>query len=211
MTERANADAGQPPAEWRMSEDTPYEVDWVDLAAVPGLRGVAGAVAVPGLRGVAERDGALGMGFAPGKYDSRGKHDRDLAADLERLRAVHRVDALLLLVDDGELATMRIPELPAAVAAVGITVLRHPIPDFGVPQDAVAFAATIDDVLARIRAGERVLVACFGGFGRTGTVSACVLRVAGLAPADAIALVRATRPGTIERDSQVAFVEAYSA
>jgi len=149
------------------------------------------------------------MGYAPGKYDPNGRHDRDLAADLQRLRAVHRVDALLLLVDDGELATMRIPGLPAAAATAGLTVLRHPIPDFGVPQDTATFAATIDDVLERVRAGERVLVACFGGLGRTGTVSACVLRAAGLTSAEAIALVRATRPGTIESEGQLAFVEAY--
>jgi len=198
MIGRAHADVGQPPADWRTSEDTPYEVDWVDLAAVPGLRGAA------------DRDGALGMGFAPGKYDPNGRHDRDLAADIERLRAVHRVDALLLLVDDGELATMRIADLPAAAATAGITVLRHPIPDFGVPKDTAAFAATIDDVLTRVRTGERVLVACFGGFGRTGTVTACALRAAGLAPAQAIALVRAMRPGTIEHEGQLRYVEAYS-
>ncbi len=199
MIERAHADAGQPPAAWRTSEDAPYEVDWVDIEAVPGLRGAA------------DRRGALGMGFAPGKYDPPGKHDRDLAADLERLRAVHCVDALFLLVDDGELATMRTPDLPSAAGAAGIAVRRHPIPDFGVPQDTAAFAATIDDVLERLRAGERVLVACFGGFGRTGTVTACVLRRAGLTPAEAIALVRATRPGTIESEGQLRYVEAYSA
>jgi protein-tyrosine phosphatase len=197
MTERARADAWQPPAAWRTSGTDPYAVDWVDLRGVPGL---ADAAAV---------DGRLGMSFAPGKLDPWGRHDRDVAADVARLRNVHRVDALLLLVDDDEMSRMRINELPDALGAVGVTLLRHPIPDFGVPDDAEAIATTVDDVLQRVRGGQRVVVACFGGFGRTGTVTGCVLRAAGVGPHDAVTLVRATRPGTIERESQVAFVEAF--
>lgn len=197
MTERARADAWQPPAEWRTSGTDPYAVDWVDLRGVPGL---ADAVAL---------DGRLGMSFAPGKHDQRGKHVRDLGADVERLRAVHRVDALLLLVDDHEMSRMDNTELPDALGALGVALLRHPIPDFGVPDDEPAFEATVDDVIQRVRGGQRVVVACFGGFGRTGTVTGCVLRAAGVGPEDAVTLVRATRPGTIERDSQVAFVKAF--
>jgi Cyclin-dependent kinase inhibitor 3 (CDKN3) len=211
MTERAR-DAWQPPAEWRTSGTEPYAVDWVDLRGVPGLADTDADVdsdaAVAG--DAVPADGRLGMSFAPGKYDPLGKHDRDLAADVERLRAVHRVDALLLLVDDDEMSRMHITELPEALGAAGVALLRHPIPDFGVPQDQEVFAATVEDVLTRVRGGQRVAVACFGGFGRTGTVTGCVLRAAGVQPKDAVSLVRATRPGTIERDSQVAFVEAFS-
>ena len=199
MTERARADPSPPFVEWQTSSSHPYAIDWIDLREVSGLHDAA------------EAGAALGMSFSPGKHHEHflANHDRDLAADIERIRAVHHVDALLLLVNDGELAAMRIPTLPTDIAAAGIKLLRHPIPDFGVPADRAAFAATIDDVLERLRAGQRVLVACVAGFGRTGTVTAAVLCEVGLAAPEAIAMVRRTRPNTIERDVQVRFVEGW--
>ena len=58
-------------------------------------------------------------------------------------------------------------------------------------------------------AGQTVVIACYGGYGRTGTVVGCLLRDAGLDGAAAIALARATRPGAVERPGQVTFVEEW--
>ena len=116
MTERAHAMDGSTPVEWRTSETDPYAVDWVDLRGVPGL---AGAAAL---------DGRLGMSFAPGKFDPWGHQRRDLAVDVARLRDVHRVDALLLLVEDDEMSRMDITALPEALAAAGVALLRTPDP-----------------------------------------------------------------------------------
>jgi hypothetical protein len=171
----------------RVPNGDAYEVDWVDLARVPALADAAAA------------GGAIGMGAAaalvPGVMgpDHRG------------------MDALLLLLDDAELAQLRLTELPAAAADAGLDLLRYPIPDFAVPEDPLTFGELLDDVLGRVRAGERVVVACRGGFGRTGTVVGCLLRQADVGPEEAVALVRATRPGAIEREEQQAFVEAWNA
>ena len=186
-------------AEWRTSATDPYEVDWIDLEAVPGL---ASAV---------DAGGALGMSFTPGKHDPYGMHDRDVAADVQALRDVHGVTSLLLLIEDHELDELQVAELPVALADAGIDLVRYPIPDFGVPEDPDAFGLIADDVMTRVRGGQRVVVACRGGFGRTGAVVGSMLRSAGLAPDDAVAMVRAVRPGTIELDSQAAFVETWSA
>ena len=59
---------------------------------------------------------------------------------------------------------------------------------------------------ARLAAGERVLVHCKGGLGRTGLVAARLLVEFGVAPADAVARVRAARPGAIETERQLAYV-----
>ena len=150
------------------------------------------------------------MSHAPGVTDPVKGRDRDVAEDLAVLRDVHHADALLLLLGDDELPMLEIADLPAAVEASDVELLRHPIPDFGVPADEAAFAVVVDDVLDRVRAGQRVVVACRAGFGRTGTVTASLLRAAGVGPREAIDLVRATRPGTIERDAQAAFVEEWA-
>ena len=103
---------------WRTSDSDPYPVDWIDLQLVPGLAVEAAA-----------SGGRLGMSFAPGKVDPYWRHERDLSADVERMRAVHGVDALLLLIEDRELRDLRIRPLPEVAAAADIELLRYPIAD----------------------------------------------------------------------------------
>src|SRR3954470_15723943 len=107
---------------WRTSESDPYPVDWVDLRRVPGLGADAEA-----------SGGRLGMSFAPGKLDPYWRHDRDFAPDVQRIRAVHAVDALVVLVQDDEAHDLRLDPLPDVTAAAGIELVRYPITDFGVP------------------------------------------------------------------------------
>lgn len=181
---------------WRTSTTNPLRVDWVPLADVPGL---------------ASAPGAVGMTLLPGKrrHGYSGPHWRDPAADARRLRDVHRCDTFVLLVEDVDLAMSRAWGTLPALEGVGIRVIRHPVPDLDVPGDPVAYRATLDDMLARIRGGERVVVACRGGLGRTGTAVACLLVDGGVPPDEAIARVRAVRPGTVERPCQEEFVRAW--
>lgn len=184
---------------WHTSTGNPIRVDWVDLERVPGLRGVAGV------------DGALGMTFLPGKQRDgwSGLHWRNLRADAARLRGVLGVDALLLLVEDHELEAARVPDIAAMMAGEGIDLVRFPIPDMDVTSDRAALRLTLDDVLCRVRAGQRVVVACRGGMGRTGTIVGCLLRDGGMDGEAAIALTRASRRNTIERPIQERFVAAW--
>ena len=181
---------------WRTSTTNPLRVDWVPLHDVPGL---------------ADATGALGMTLLPGKkrLGFSGPHWRDPVADARRLREVHRCDTFLLLVEDVDLAMSRAWATVPALEAAGIRVVRHPVPDMDVPRDPAAYRVTLDDVTARIRRGERIVVACRGGLGRTGTAAACLLVDAGVAPDEAIARVRAARRGTVERDSQEEFVRTW--
>ncbi len=183
-------------AGWRTSTGSPIRVDWVPLGDVPGL---------------ASAPGALGMTLLPGKRRDgySGPHWRDPAADARRLRDVHACDTFLLLVEDVDLAVSRAWATVPALEAAGLRVVRHPVPDLDVPQDPAAYRVTLDDVLARIRGGERVVVACRGGLGRTGTAVACLLVDGGVPPDEAIARVRAARPGTVERRVQEDFVRSW--
>ena len=51
---------------------------------------------------------------------------------------------------------------------------------------------------------------CGGGLGRTGTLLACYYVRRGLSPEEAIAWVRAGRPGAVETPEQVATVAAFA-
>ncbi len=55
----------------------------------------------------------------------------------------------------------------------------------------------------------RVVVHCFAGLGRAGTVAACLLTSYGMSAQDAIALVRWYRPGAIQSTSQEQLIHIF--
>ncbi|HID10788.1 MAG TPA: phosphatase [Candidatus Latescibacteria bacterium] len=57
---------------------------------------------------------------------------------------------------------------------------EFPIPNYGVPQDEEAFLNLIRSIAHHLRKGERVLIHCGAGYGRTGMVAICVLMALGL-------------------------------
>jgi protein-tyrosine phosphatase len=153
------------------------------------------------------------MTHCPGKHDIdvAGRHRRDVDEDASMLRYGHRIDVFLLLIEDPELVLLQVTALPDAMRSVGIELLRYPIADGGVPADPTTFRALLDDLTARLHAGQQIVVACRGGFGRTGTVVACVLRAGGLDPDAAIRLTRDSRRWTIENRDQERFVREWAA
>ncbi len=155
--------------------------------------------------------GRIGVTFAPGKKDATpyspgGAWDRDLAADLERLREVERVDVLVSLVEDHELRVLGIQALPDEARARGIEVVRFPIVDIDVPRDRAGAARVVEAAVLRAKTGASVVFHCRGGLGRAGTMAACALVTLGYEPRAAIARVREVRPGAIETPAQERFV-----
>lgn len=95
----------------------------------------------------------------------------------------------------------------AAEAAV-----LHPIPDFGVPEDAASFRAALLRFAELLTASpDRIgYVGCRAGLGRTGLALACLGRMAGV-PGDPVAWVRAAYdPRAVEMPEQEAFARRFS-
>lgn len=91
--------------------------------------------------------------------------------------------------------------------------LLHPIPDFGVPEDAAAFRATLQRFVRLLAASpDRAgYVGCYAGLGRTGLALACLARMAGIA-GDPVAWVRAAYdPRAVETPAQEEFARSFSA
>ncbi len=63
--------------------------------------------------------------------------------------------------------------------------------NLGLPHDFEVAAVAIRSAYERARRGELVEIGCQAGIGRTGTVIACMAILAGVAPTQAVAWVRA--------------------
>ena len=84
---------------------------------------------------------------------------------------------------------------------VGLYV-RWPIVDGPVPEPALLVA--LGDLVADLQtAGKRVLIHCAGGMNRSGLLVAAALIRNGMAPAEAIALIRDRRPGALNNQQFV--------
>jgi ADP-ribosylglycohydrolase/protein-tyrosine phosphatase len=164
------------------------------------------AIPVPGAAGV------LGITFAPGKRDPHGRSGawaRDLGTDLAAIRA-WGAERLVTLLEPHEFDVLAIAALPDRARADGLAWHHLPIRDVDIPDERFErrwryAGPQLRAVLAR---GGRVVVHCRGGLGRAGLVAARLLVEFGLAPDDAIARVRAARPGAIETAEQERHVRA---
>ena len=67
---------------------------------------------------------------------------------------------------------------------------QFPIPDFGVPRDWDSFLNLVYDTASNVRSGERILIHCYAGIGRTGTFAMVLLMALGMSRVDGAAAVR---------------------
>lgn len=162
--------------------------------------------AVPTLPG----HGLIGVTFCPGKQQpsaATGAWVRDLALDVDAI-AEWGAAAVLTLVEDHELAALKVKGLRQAVEAAHMDWAHAPIADVSTPNDAFETGWVVlgEGVRDRLRAGFNVVVHCKGGLGRAGMIAARLLVELGISAEEAIARVRRARPGAIETKAQEAHV-----
>ena len=162
--------------------------------------------AVPTLPG----HGLVGVTFCPGKQQpsaATGAWVRDLALDVGAI-ADWGAAAVLTLVEDHELAALKVKGLRQAVEAAHMDWVHAPIADVSTPKDAFETAWVVigEGLRDRLRAGFNVVVHCKGGLGRAGMIAARLLVELGISAEEAIARVRRARPGAIETKAQEAHV-----
>ena len=164
----------------------------VNVVPVPGAPGRLGLTSCPGWHDAPVPSAATRLALA-----------RDLAA-----LAAAGTSMLVTLVAAAELDRIGHDAMRAACDELRIAWAHCPIPDMEIPGASFerAWALAGPQVHRRLDAGELVTLHCRAGLGRSGTVAARVLVERGLAPADAIDLVRRYQPGAIETASQEAYV-----
>jgi protein-tyrosine phosphatase len=84
------------------------------------------------------------------------------------------------------------------------------IPDHDIPPDDLAFETLVARIDDAVTTGDRVLVHCVGGCGRTGMFTACLMVRTGMGPEEAIRSFRRHRRCGPETAEQVAYVLRYA-
>jgi|SRR5215218_2571508 len=132
----------------------------------------------------------------PGGRSGNDGFERDLAW----LRS-QGIAAILTLTEEA-------PDLPA-LAQHGFESLHLPVVDFTPPSpDQLTAALTFID--HQSAASRPVMVHCYAGHGRTGTVLAAYLVRAGRSPERAVAELRAVCPHAVENERQLTALDAFA-
>jgi ADP-ribosyl-[dinitrogen reductase] hydrolase len=154
--------------------------------------------------------GQVGMTGCPGRgatWMLPGGSDRELERDVEIL-ARWGAQALVTLLDDIELARLRLHSLPGLLSSAGITWYRAPLaPEQIATADFESVWSRVGPVLREILwQGGKVALQCQDGRDRAGMVAARLLVELGCQPLDAINRVRGARRGAIASAEQEEYV-----
>lgn len=159
--------------------------------------------------------GVIGMTLCPGKIGPGNRHPwvRNLERDLEALDA-WGTQCLITLMELPELIDYQAQDLSTrARARYGESGWLHlPIVDCSTPDAAweAQWQTCRGPIHDRLDRGERVVVHCLGGLGRTGLVACRLLIERDMQPTKALEEVRAARPGAVETLGQERYVQELS-
>ena len=116
--------------------------------------------------------------------------------------------SLVSLIERHELSAFGVSNLGEAAEEAGLEWHHLPIKDVHIPDERFERRWTYSGQVLRrrLQSGERIVLHCRGGLGRTGTIAARLAIELGETPETALRRVRAARKGAVETHEQEAYV-----
>jgi protein-tyrosine phosphatase len=118
------------------------------------------------------------------------------------------IDVVVSTLMNDEIDELELAEEARLCTANGMEYIRFPIADRGVPSSIRSVAELLRQLEGKLAQGKSVAVHCRQGIGRSALLAACLLVLAGVAPATAFQRVSAARgcpvPETAEQREWVA-------
>ncbi|MEM9068479.1 MAG: ADP-ribosylglycohydrolase family protein [Myxococcota bacterium] len=156
--------------------------------------------------------GKLGLAFAPGRRDvssyTGAQWDRDLTADLARLKEFGAT-VLVVLMGDDELEAIGVPTLVQAGVEIGLETLQCAVVDGEAPADELGRQTAIS-IIDALKNNQVVILTSRGGQGRTGTLAAQVLVGFGQPAKEAVATLRDARGPHCPSEAGEAWVASHA-
>lgn len=165
--------------------------------AIPGIKGLIGITACPGLKDETTRFSLYGERL------------------INDLVAIHNwgAAALVTLLDDFELSTLGVKDLPNKAKQLNIQWRHLPIGTRDLPDDAFEekWSLVGPQLHQLLQDGKRVVIHCKEGIGRSGLIAARMLIEFGVAPENAINMVKQARPGSLELQAHAEYCYSLAA
>lgn len=174
---------------FKLPKPAPNPIDTIEIPQFPGSLGLVGC---PGTR----------IGGSPSR-----KAEKWLKSDIAEIHE-WGANGVLTLMEEHELTYLGVPMLPKALDAAGLWWKHLPIMDMHVPEQLFEDQWRTEgaDIRNRLMQGEKIIIHCFAGLGRTGLIAARLLVEFGIAPQEAVELVRDINPRRIQTIEQEEFV-----
>jgi ADP-ribosyl-[dinitrogen reductase] hydrolase len=166
---------------------TVFTADDFSLAAKKDAEGLTGDLAK-----IKASDGRLILCSAPGRL-RRGESAPTLEKDLENLTKAlaPRKMTVVTLLQDREMVSMGFPDLLERYKNANIEPVHFPIRDkWTVDMMQSVHDLVHTEIIPRLARGEGVIVHCYGGNGRGGTITASTLVALGVPPLQTIVHVK---------------------
>jgi protein-tyrosine phosphatase len=132
----------------------------------------------------------------------------------DEMRAWRRagIDAVVSLLTGSEDQDLGLETERRESEANGVEFFSLPIVDRSTPASEIGVALLLNRLDRRLREGKNVVIHCRQGIGRSSLISAALLVEAGMAPAEAFAIISRARGVPVpETPEQVAWLDSFAA
>jgi len=154
--------------------------------------------------------GSLAMSACPGLTNRSIANKSSLEADVSTISS-YRILTVISLMETQELQRAGAKNLSYYLGKKNISWHQLQVGEFGAPSIAAIhqWRRLLKPLIMTLESGGNVLIHCLEGNGRTGVMTACLLKALGLSGEAAIAQVRRARQGVFQTSLQEDYVLSF--